>query len=267
MEIELSPASPGQKNQVVRVNTKAKKVSEGDLTTYWDDEEEAPILEYHTEGNGALVLKIRDSRLRIMYDGMRSVVLANEKRKHTRGICGYMSGEPRDDYLTPRGLVDNPEYYGASYILIGENSEALEKERQETAKRMAYQPQRKYTTILRSDEDWKTQMYLSAEDEWGSQIIYRARNYLKEKKPCEVRPQVQYYENQGEICITTAPLPSCQSHCTGVDYKIQPAEVVCKSKFDLDFRAVRDQIRLGQNPKVSGVPQNAQYRIPASCKM
>lgn len=262
----MTPAPAGQKNQAVKVNTKAKKVSEGDLTTYWDDEEEVPILEYHTEGNGALVLKIRDSRLRIMYDGMRSVVLANEKRKNTRGICGYMSGEPRDDYLTPNGLVDNPELYGASYVLISENSEPQEKERQEKAKRVAYQPQRRYTTILRSDENWKNQMQLSSKEELGSQIIYRARNYLKEKKPCELRPQVQYYENQEDICISTAPLPSCQSHCSGVDYKIQPAEVVCKSKFDVEFRAIRDQIRLGQNPKVAGPSQNAQYRIPASCK-
>lgn len=265
LEIELLPAPAGQKNYVVKVNTNAKKVSEGDLTTYWDDVDETPLLEYYTEGNGVLVLKIRENRLRIMYDGWRSVVLANEKRNNIRGVCGYMSGEPRDDYLTPIGVVDNPEYYAASYILISDKSEPLEKERLEQAKRTAYQPHNRYTTILRSDEEWKKEMLLASEEPWGSQAIYRARNYLKEKMPCEVRPQVQYYENQGEICITTTALPACQSHCSGEGYEIRPAQVVCKSKFDLQFRAVRDQIRLGQNPQVSGVPQNTQFRVPASC--
>ncbi|XP_050356948.1 vitellogenin-like [Nymphalis io] len=266
LEIELKPAPAGQKNYVVQVKTNAKKISEGEQTTYWDDVDEIPILEYHTEENGVLIMRISVNYLQVMYDGSRLVVFAYSNRDTNRGICGSMNGEARDDYLSPNGLIDQPEYYAASYALIEASSDPKEKELNAQAKKVAYQPKRKYTTILRSDEEWQKNMRLTSNEEWGSQIIYRARNYLKSKEPCELRPQVQYYENHGEICITTSALPACQSHCTGGDYNVQAAQVVCRSKLDQQFRTNRDQIRQGQNPKVTGVPQITQYRVPASCK-
>ncbi|XP_026492905.2 vitellogenin-like [Vanessa tameamea] len=266
LEIEVKPAPAGQKNYVVQVKTNAKKISEGEETTYWDDVDEIPILEYYTEENGVLIMKISVNYLRVMYDGSRLVVFANSNRDTNRGICGYMNGEARDDYLSPNGLIDQPEYYAASYALIEADSDPKEKELNAQAKKIAYQPKQKYTTILRSDEEWQRNMRLTSNEEWGSQIIYRARNYLKNKEPCDLRPQVQYYENHGEICITTSALPACQSHCTGDDYNVQAAQVVCRTKLDQQFRAYRDQIRQGQNPKVNGVPQITQYRVPGSCK-
>ncbi|XP_014366052.2 vitellogenin [Papilio machaon] len=266
LEIEIQPTE-GSKQQQVKVTTNAKKVSDGDLTMYWDDEEERPILQYHTESDGTLMLNIREDRLRIMYDGYRSVVLNRESRNSSRGICGQMSGDERDDYLTPNGLVDRPEHYGASYALDDENSDPKTKQLKEQAKEKAYEPEIHYTTILRSDQEWKSAMHSSSssEEDWGSQSVYRSRSYSKQPGPCKVQQQVQYYENHGEICITTKPLNSCQSSCRGDGYKVQAAQVVCRPKLDQQFRAYRDQIKQGQNPQVNGVPQNKQFRVPSSC--
>lgn len=233
---------------------------------YWDDSDEMPMLEYHTEDNGVLIIKIRENQLRIMYDGLRLVFITNWNRNNNRGICGYMSGEPRDDYLSPNGLLDKPELYAASYILIDDDSDSKEKELNAQAKEKAYQPKKTFTVILRSDEDWQNNLRRTSEEEWGSQTIYLSRNYEKSKKPCEVRPQVQYYENHDEICITMEPLPACQKQCTGSDYSFHAAQVVCRPKLDTQFRSYRDQILQGKNPKVSGVPRIAEYRVPGSCK-
>ncbi|CAH2243727.1 jg8786 [Pararge aegeria aegeria] len=266
VEIEMKPAPEGQTEYVVNVKTNAKKVSEGALTTYWDDVDEIPILEYYKEGDNELILVIRDGRLRVMYDGSRFNLLADERRNNNRGICGYMSGERRDDYLTPNGVIDKPEYYGVSYALIDGESDPKDRELQLKAREVAYKPRKQFTAILKSDEEWKNQMRLATEEEWGAEIIYRTRNYLKSKGRCDLKPQVQYYENHGEICISTTPLPACQSHCSGEEFKVQAAQVVCKSKFDESFRSYRNLIQQGENPKVTGVTKTTQYRVPSSCK-
>lgn len=249
---------------MIKVNTNGKKVSEGPLSTFWDDVDQIPILEYYKEGD-VLIMKIRENRLRVMYDGARFNLLSDQRRNYNRGICGYMSGEPLDDYLTPVGVIDKPEYYGASYALIDSESDPKDKKLQERAKQVAYQPQNKYTAILKSDEEWIKQMRSAVEENWGPEIIFKARNYLKTKERCALKPQVQYYENHGEICITTTPLPACQSHCTGEEFRVQVAQVVCKPKLDEKFRSYKDLIRQGESPRVTGVHKSIQYRVPSSC--
>lgn len=210
------------------------------------------------------MFNIRDGRLLAMYDGQRLVLTTQDYRTSTRGICGMNSGEPRDDFQTPLGLVDLPKHYGASYALDVE-SDPKTQELKKEAQQKAYQYTPKYTAILRSDQEWMKAVQLR-DQEWSSQNAYKTRSYLKQVGQCQVQQQVQYHENHGEICITTTPLPSCQSHCHGEGYKIQAAQVICKSKSDQQFMTFRNQIRMGQNPQVSGVPQVEQFRVPASCR-
>ncbi|XP_047519715.1 vitellogenin-like [Pieris napi] len=263
LEIEVGPGADSS-NYNVKVFTNTKKISEGELTTYFDESEESPILEYYVQPDNVLVLKIKDNRLRIMYDGQRLVVLSAQGRGQNRGICGQMSGKRRDDYMTPYGLVDNPDHYAASFALNDENPEPRTRQLQAEAKQMAYQRQNKYTAILRSDENWQNSQ--SENMKWDDSGVYNARSYSKKKVPCKMQKQVQYYENYGEICITTKPLPVCQPYCNVEDYKVQAAQVVCHPKMDPQFITYRNQIRQGLNPKVSGAPESRQYRVPASCK-
>lgn len=249
----------------VKVESNAKKVSDGALTMYWDDNEDYPFLQYYTKPDGVLMLSIRENRLKVMYDGQKFVVLTRHHRNNTRGICGYMSGEPRDDYLTPLGLVDLPEHYGASYALNDENSDPQTQQLHEQVKQVAYPRRYRYTAVERLISNWPS-MEASSEENWGSQNVYRARGYSKQTGPCALRKQVQFYENHGEICITTTPLDSCSAHCSGDGYKVRPAQVVCRPKLDQDFQQYKNQIRQAQNPQVSGVPQIRQYRVPTSCK-
>lgn len=266
MEIEIKPAPAGSNKPDVKVNTNSKKVAEGDLTMYWDEVQESPLLQYYTQPDGVMMLNIREDRLRIMYDGQRLVVLARHNRNNTRGICGFMSGEPSDDYLTPQGLLVNlPAHFAASYALNDENSEPQTLQMQNDARKSMYPRQYRSTQILHSDNEWKKDVEESSVENWGSQNVYRTRSYLKLRGECKVQQQVQYYQNQGEICITTTPLDACQSHCRGQGYKIHAAQVVCRSNLDSSFQLLRNQIQKGQNPQVSGVPQIRQYRVPSTC--
>ncbi|PZC74123.1 hypothetical protein B5X24_HaOG208265 [Helicoverpa armigera] len=263
LEIEIQPAQSAQAK--VQVKSNSKKISEGDLTIYWDDVAEAPLLQYFTTPDGVLMLNIRDGRLRAMYDGQRLVLTTQDYRTTTRGICGQNSGELREDYETPNGLVDLPEHYGASYSLDVEDSDPKTQGLKKEAQQKAYQSTPKYTAILRSDEQW-LQAIRQRDEEWSTPNVYRTRSYLKKRGQCQLVQQVQYHENHGEICITTTPLPSCQSHCHGEGYKVQAAQVICQSKADQQFRTYRNQIQQGQNPQVTGVPKVEQYRVPTSCK-
>lgn len=254
------------KKHDVKVKTNSKKVSDGDLTMYWDDEDNTPFLEYYTQPDGVLMLNIREDRLRAMYDGQRLVVLARNNRNNTRGICGYMSGEPLDDYNTPNGLVDRPEHYGASYALNVENSDKQTQQLQSQAKEVAYQRRYKNTNVLRSDKYWQKSMDdSSSEEDRQSGNVYRSKGYSKQHGSCQLQQQVQYYENHGEICITTDRINACQSHCQGNGYSVKSTQVVCRPKSDGMFQQYRNQIRQGQNPKVSGPTEMNLYRVPSSC--
>lgn len=252
----------------MQVKTNTKKVSEGALTMYWDEDEDTPFLEYYKESDGVLMLNIREDRLRAMYDGQRLVVLAKNNRNNTRGICGHMSGEPRDDYMTPNGLVDQPELYAASYALNVENSDSQTQQLQNQAKQVAYQRKFKNTNVLRSDKNWEQAMEDSSEEDNHRQSynVYRSRGYSKQLGSCQLHQQVQYYENYGEICITTSPMNACHSHCQGEGYSVQSAQVVCRPKSDQKYQEYRNQIRQGQNPMINGATVTKQYRVPSSCK-
>lgn len=249
----------------VKLQTNAQKVSEGELTMYWDEVKDAPLLQYYMLDDSTLMLHIGEDRLRVMYDGMRVVVFAKDNRNNVRGVCGYMSGEPRDDYMTPYGIVDKAELYGAAYAL-NDNSEPSIQQLQTELKKYVYQPKYHFTAILRSDEQWKQSMHSSEEHYDSTEHAYRARSYLKQQGVCQLHQQVQYYENQNDICISTTQVPSCQSHCRGQNYQIQPVEVVCGSKLDKQFQEYRNEIQRGGNPQVSGPTQTRQYRVPSSCQ-
>lgn len=270
-EIEIKPTEYNKqqesKKHDVKVKTNSKKVSDGVLTTYWDEDDNAPLLEYYTQQDGVLILNIREDQLRAMYDGQRLVVLAKNNRNTTRGICGYMSGEPLDDYMTPNGLVDRSDHYGASYSLNVENSDYQTQQLQSQAKEVAYQRKFKNTNILRSDKYWQKAMFdSSSQEDRQSENVYRSRGYSKKSGTCQMQQQVQYYENHGEICITTTPMNACQSHCQGNGYSVKSVQVVCRPKLDQQFQEYRNQIRQGSNPKVNGRTEMKQYRIPSSCK-
>ncbi len=269
-EINIQPSAEGKAGKL-DVATNAKKIHEGDLTSYWDDVAKAPLLEYYTRPDGVLMLEVRENRLRIMYDGERLVVFTNEHRNNTMGLCGLMTGEPRDDFITPIGVVDQPEYFSASYALNTEESDPQVQQLQAQSQQHAYQYEYKYTKILYSDSEWKNDMQSSSsssseEESSGAQNVYRTRSYKPLSGSCEVQQQVQYYENHGEICITTTPVSSCQAECRGEGYQIQNVQVVCRPRLDHQFVAVRDLIRQGRNPPVAGYSKPSQFRVPSTCR-
>ena len=264
LEIEIVPTKSNSPNVLVKTNS--KKISEGSLTTYWDEVAQTPILEFYTKEK-VLMINIRDGRLRAMYNGKHLVITTQDYRTTTRGLCGQNSGEPRNDYQTPSGLVDLPQHYGASFALDVEDSDPKTQTLKMEAQQKAYVSTPKYTAILRSDEEWNKAVQ-QRHQEWDSQNVYRARSYMKKRGQCQLQQQVQYYENHGEVCITTIPLPACQSHCQGVGYKIQESQVICRSKTNQQFQTYRSQIHQGQNPQVSGVSSSRveQFRVPTSCR-
>nr|AXY55008.1 vitellogenin [Maruca vitrata] len=265
LELEIQPAAQPNGKHSVKVNSNGKKVAEGDLTIYWDDAEDQPLLQYHTQPDGVLMVNIGEGRLRALYDGRRLVLLARQNRNNLRGICGYMNGEPRYDYLTPTGIVDRPEHYAASYALNDDQSDPKTQQLQSEAKKLSYQPENQYTAILPADQQWKRANSRHNEDR-SEPKVYKSRSYQK-SGDCQMEQQMQYYEDHSEICVTTESVPACQSKCRGEGYKVQKFQVTCRPKADIQFRAYRDQIRRGQNPKMVEASQGTRwFQVPSSCR-
>nr|AAB03336.1 vitellogenin [Lymantria dispar] len=262
LEVNI-PYSAANNKANVKVETNAQLVADGDLTTYWDDVAETPLLQYSNHPDRVLLLHLSDG-LHLLFDGKRGIFTTSQYRNITRGICGQNSGDPLDDYKTPLGIVDHSQHFGAAFTLDLEKTNSQIQQWKKIAQETAYQPKLTHTVILRFDEEWK----IAGEQkglEWGSQKVYRSRSYQKQRGPCQVQNQVQYHENHGEICITTTPISACQSHCHSSNYQVQAVQAVCKGKKDPEFRMYKDQIHQGQNPQVTGVPKVEQYRVPTTC--
>ncbi|KAJ8705337.1 hypothetical protein PYW07_011164 [Mythimna separata] len=132
----------------------------GLYTPYWratdwhDHDVTSKFMQYYKLADGVLMFNFNGGALRLVYDGYRLAIFTSGSRSTTRGICGQSSSEIRDDYLTPYGVVDLPDLYGASFSLDGEFSDPKTVELKMQAKQKAYQPVTKYTNILRSDTEW-----------------------------------------------------------------------------------------------------------------
>ncbi|XP_075987438.1 vitellogenin-like [Anticarsia gemmatalis] len=147
VEVDIKPNN-------VEVKSNTKKTCEGALTTYWDDALQAPLLEYYSLAEGIKVFSLHNGRVRIIYDGQRLIIFTDDHRKTTRGVCGQSTTQISDDYMTPWGLVDLPEHYGAAFSLEGEFSDPKTVALKNAAKLKAYQPFTKFTKILHSDAEW-----------------------------------------------------------------------------------------------------------------
>uniref|UniRef100_A0A2A4J1L8 Vitellogenin domain-containing protein n=1 Tax=Heliothis virescens TaxID=7102 RepID=A0A2A4J1L8_HELVI len=144
-------------SKTIEVTCNAKEICEDGKTVYYDDVAQIPLVEYYSLRGGANsieIVSLNNGGVRLIYDNHRLVVFSDDHRSTTRGICGQSTTEIRDDYLTPYGLVESPQLYGASFALDGENADPKTEELKKEAKLKAYQPVTKYTNILRSDAEW-----------------------------------------------------------------------------------------------------------------
>ncbi|XP_047037415.1 vitellogenin-like [Helicoverpa zea] len=150
LEIILTP-------KTYQVISNAKEICEDGVSIYYDDVAKIPLVEYYSIRGGfdeIQVFSINNGAIRLIFDDHRLVIFTDDHRSTTRGLCGQSSTEIRDDYITPFGLVDSPQLYGASFALDGDHADPKTEELKKEAKLKAYQPVTKYTSILRSDAEW-----------------------------------------------------------------------------------------------------------------
>ncbi|CAH1643964.1 unnamed protein product [Spodoptera littoralis] len=138
------------------VTSNAREISDNYVSTYYDDVLKIPVVEYYyVVEDHYQVYSLNNGAIRFIYDDHRRLVIfSDDHRSTTRGLCGQSTSQPTDDYMTPYGLVDLPEHYGASFSLEGEDSDPKTVQLKKEAKLKAYQPVTQYTNILRSDDEW-----------------------------------------------------------------------------------------------------------------
>ncbi|CAH1643965.1 unnamed protein product [Spodoptera littoralis] len=142
-------------SKTYEVTSNAKQVAENAVTTYFDEIFKVPLVEYYYSiEDDYQVYSLNNGAIRFIYDDHRLVIFSDDHRSTTRGLCGQSTSQPSDDYMTPYGLVDLPEHYGASFSLEDEESDPKTVELKKEAKVKAYQPVTEYTNILRSDDEW-----------------------------------------------------------------------------------------------------------------
>lgn len=296
--VELSPNENDEyaAGQII-VNGKQQDISENKVAKLWNEAEYAPLVEAYMLPEGAIVVKIADGQLRVVYNGKAFYLYASgDYRNSTSGLCGTMSGDRNDDFLVPDGgYVEDPRVFAASYV-VPEPQNPKSIELQQFAQTVpSIHPQHVYTAIYpyheglypnhyprkHGDDSSESSEYSSShssetyeeEEHFNFQQYDNGvspRSYAPQRGPCKLEHQIQYYEKNGQICITYQPVASCSQRCRGEKHQAYPTKVSCKSAKDQKYRMYKEQIKRGQNPQLDEAHNQPTgetvFNAPTVCK-
>lgn len=222
-----------------------------------------PVLRQYTLADKTLLINIDSDRLVVLYDGRRFVLLPQYYNAQTRGLCGAMTTDVQDDYITPYGLVFTAQEYGASYSLNDKKDIESIRVLHQQIMINAHQPRIHETHVLRADKEWIDSMKLK------KMKPRTVRSHLNHLEQCQKSSEHQFYEEHGQICITKQKLSYCTAACKKPHHQSKAIQVVCRSETDEDFKNYMQQINQGQTPEMyfkdSDKVHFKNFRVAVSC--
>lgn len=184
-----------------------------------------------------------------LYDGQRvALSLLNGKfGDSTKGICGQLSGEKIEDFLSPGNcIVQNHQKFIKSYEVEGFQGQQVREElnsptTMECSKKMSPL----HVKIVRPSKD----------EDFSGQVSGECLKF-----------QTQYIEQYGEICFTLRPMPSCNRGCQPSSSAERKVPVHCIANSSVS-QLWKNQIDNGGSPDFShkSETRTESLQIPQNC--
>lgn len=260
-------------NSRIQVNGEEKKVSSDESIDVFDENNaERTALRLYQRVKGEYVIQLEENLMNIHYDGKRIRIHMDPKyRGNTYGLCGTFTGEKFDDFVTPKKcIIKNERFFTASWALGNEHCSNEVKEIKAQTEKMPCNRIQYYSgnfvNKLETRNSGESHGYSSSSSS-SSEENDRLRNQKNTPVDCNVKQQIQFIENNDQICFTTDVLPACPSHCTAQRKEEKRVPVHCRSVHDSITQLYKQQILKGASPDISSRPvsRTVAFNVPTKC--
>nr|ASB34116.1 vitellogenin-2 [Neoseiulus barkeri] len=176
-------------------------------------------VEEHKEGQDTLVIKVRDQRMRIVYDG-KNLKIENGKQMlkgKLTGLCGDMNNQHIEELTGPEGCnYEREEDFVRSFALSKENH-GLQ------GKWMC--PEGVQPRSASSQDIQMHQQNKQMRQEYMQQRYQQRQNYRDQQE--HMTQKTKMIPLNGKICFSTEPVTACQSGRRELETEMQSVEFVC----------------------------------------
>lgn len=259
--VTLQPGSSGVAAGYFIVNGQKYQVSK-DSMGHYEDKKGNTLVQAYQLPSGALRVYTPEHGFELIYDGLRLKLQApNSYRGDIRGLCGTFDGEKTTDFTTPKNcILKNPLEFAATYAIADGSCQGPAKDLRHRAENAPCYQQTVMLGDVISDQEAGRSQPRQKQNRKSSNMQKQARN-----EGCTTY-RVKVLEENGKVCFSLNPQPTCTSQCQPSNKTEQRVEFHCID----DSRAARhwvEMIKKGANPdfKNKGANHRAIIRLPQSC--
>jgi len=219
-------------------------------------------VEEHKEGQDTLVIKVRDQRMRIVYDG-KNLKVENSKQMlkgKLTGLCGDMNNQHLNELTGPEGCnYERQEDFVRAFGLSKENHGIQ-------GKWMC--PEGVHPRGASSQDIQKHQQNKQMRQEQMQQR-YQQRQNLREQQS-HMSEETKMFPHGGKICFSTEPVAVCEHGRRALEKQMQSVEFVCLNQSHQRTKQLQREV---QSQKIaSDLPYSGQsslihheIEIPTRC--
>ncbi|XP_011879026.1 PREDICTED: vitellogenin-3-like [Vollenhovia emeryi] len=224
--------------------------------------------------------------LEAVYDGQHIKLKASDKfRNAVRGLCGNYDSDPSNDFLIPRNcILANVEEFTAMYALLDKDSEGPVVENRRKAEHaycLIFSKQEPRQRNVISDRE--AGRPLTEDVNWGYHPRKRQRQDFREQdrnskedcddvgtQKCSTESNIVYrtkvFEEGGELCFTTRPVPTCASDTRPIERKPKEFNLFCMP-INEESRAIKRRVEEGARPDFTRRPVSRShvFQVPSYC--
>jgi hypothetical protein len=221
--LKLTP--PTQEGQYkVRVNQTDLEVTakKGEIHQYAGQRKHMITfhVEEHKEGQDTLVVKVRDQRMRIVYDGKNfKIEMAKRQQKgQLTGLCGDMNYQRLDEFTGPRGCnYEREEDFIRAFGLSQEQGKEMEGDW--TCPEGVFPRGASQGAISKKEQERK--MYQQHEH-----VMFEQRKTLREEHG-QLTEETKMIPLGGRICFSVEPVQTCKQGLRQVQSEMQSIAFSC----------------------------------------
>ncbi|XP_018494463.1 vitellogenin-4 [Galendromus occidentalis] len=266
--LKLTPPSPrnGATYQV-HVNSTSLEVApkKTEVAQYGPQNKNMITLhvEEHQQGQDTLVIKVRDQRMRIVYDGKNlKVEIAKQMLKgQLTGLCGNMNNQKSDEFTGPEGCkYEREEDFLRSFGLTKPENHGVQG---------AWKcPEGVHPRAASSQDLHKFQQKKQQYSEYMQQRSQQRQNYRDEQQ--QMTEETKMLPFDGKLCFSTEPVRACKEGRRQLETETQSVEFICLKQSHP--RTIQLQREVQTEKIASNLPRSGQYglvyhdvEIPTRC--
>jgi len=265
--LRLTP--PTQSSYKVRMNSTEVEISpkNSEVQQYASKSRHMLTLhvEEHKEGQDTLVVKVRDQRMRIVYDGknLKIVIAKRTSKGQLTGLCGDMNNQHVEELTGPQGCNYEQEQDFVRAFGLSKEHEPIEGK--------WHCPEGIYPRGAKQHQiDEHKQRKMQARQHHQQMFNQRqTHRHQDDEEMDKMTEETKMFVHQDQVCFSVEPAKVCKHGYRQAESKTQRLPFVCVSKHSQHAVAIQREIQTykvaSSLPSVSRGLLYKDIQVPKKC--